>query len=119
MNRLPRSLHLPMPQIRHFCAGISAPAALLLFTSSALAWPLGGPLYSSRYPVPPSYYGYPLNDTAPTYFGGINYREYYSYGRGYGLADFPGPVPNVLTFGKPKNLHGYPSSTPQGGPPML
>lgn len=109
-----------MLHFRYRRAAVSALAALVLSSGSVWAWPLGAPLYSSRYPVAPSYYGYPLTDTAPTYFGGINYREYYSYGRGYGIADYPGPVPNVLTFGKPKNFRGYPLSAPPDGPmPML
>src|SRR5262245_29678872 len=45
---------------------------------------------------PPSYYGYNLDDTNPGYYGGSRYREYYSYGRGYGLANYPGPVPGPM-----------------------
>ncbi len=44
--------------------------------------------------MPPRIYGYPLDDNAADYYGGHRYKEYYSFGRGYGLADFPGPVPN-------------------------
>jgi uncharacterized protein (TIGR03000 family) len=42
---------------------------------------------------PASYYGYNLDDAHPGYYGGDRYREYYAYGRGYGIANFPGPVP--------------------------
>lgn len=45
---------------------------------------------------PPSYYGYPLDDISAGYYGGSRYREYYSYGRGYGLANYPGPVPGPM-----------------------
>lgn len=63
-------------------------------TASPLwAWPLGGPLYTSRYPVSPSHYGFNLDETNPGYYGGGRYREYYSYGRGYGLSSYPGPLP--------------------------
>jgi uncharacterized protein (TIGR03000 family) len=67
---------------------------LAIFPSFASAWELGGPLYTSRYPVPPSYYGYNLDETNPGYFGGGRYKEYYSYGRGYGLANFPDSLPD-------------------------
>lgn len=43
----------------------------------------------------PSYYGYDL-DAQTGYYGGSRYREYYSYGRGTGLANFPGPVPGPM-----------------------
>jgi uncharacterized protein (TIGR03000 family) len=67
--------------------------APLLWASSADAWPL--PWYAAgRYDVPPRVYGYPLDDDGAGYYGGSRYKEYYSFGRGYALADFPGPVPN-------------------------
>lgn len=44
----------------------------------------------------PSHYGYNLDDLHPGYFGGSRYREYYSYGRGYGLANYPGPLPGPV-----------------------
>src|SRR5438046_10459097 len=34
------------------------------------------------YRLPPSAYGYPLDDYAGGYYGGGRYREYYAYGRG-------------------------------------
>jgi uncharacterized protein (TIGR03000 family) len=40
----------------------------------------------------PSYYGYPLDDHAAGYYGGGRYNEYYNFGRGYGMANFPGPI---------------------------
>lgn len=41
----------------------------------------------------PSTYGYNLG-ASTGYYGGMNYREYYSYGRGaFGIADMPPPVP--------------------------
>lgn len=42
---------------------------------------------------PPSYFGYNLDDNIGGYYGGGRYREYYSYGRGYGIANYPGPLP--------------------------
>ena len=42
---------------------------------------------------PPSYYGYALDVTNPSYFGGGNYTHNYGYTRGTGVADFPGNVP--------------------------
>jgi uncharacterized protein (TIGR03000 family) len=49
--------------------------------------------YASDWAVPPSYFGYPLDDLHPGYYGGGRYREYYSFGRGYGFAEFPDSVP--------------------------
>jgi uncharacterized protein (TIGR03000 family) len=47
---------------------------------------------------PASYYGYNLDDRHPGYYGGGNYREYYAFGRGYGVANFPGPVPGPAYY---------------------
>src|SRR5947209_10549670 len=78
--------------------GIPALAALLGLAAPSPAWELGGPLYqrglSNAYPA--SYYGYNLDDNSAGYYGGIRYQQYYAYGRGYGLANFPGPLPNPL-----------------------
>ena len=41
----------------------------------------------------PSYYGYNLDEMNACYYGGGRYREYYGYGRGYGIANYPGPLP--------------------------
>src|SRR4051794_838257 len=84
-------LHHRLPR-----AGLPALVALLLSSAVAQAWPLGSYLYTNRWPVPPSYYGYALDETNPGHYGGGRYREYYGYGRGYGLADHPGPVPPSL-----------------------
>ena len=40
--------------------------------------------------VSPSYFGFPLNETNPTYYGGLDSRLYYGYGRGTGYADMIG-----------------------------
>lgn len=45
---------------------------------------------------PPSHYGYPLDNESTGYYGGARYREFYGYGRGYGWADYPGPVPGPM-----------------------
>lgn len=60
----------------------------------------GNPAYFSVYrsspgsvwfDPPPSYFGYHLDEFAAGYYGGGRYREYYSFGRGVALADYPGP----------------------------
>ena len=78
-------------------------STLLTVLGTATAWD-GGPTYSSnggygnysKDLFPPSYYGYNLDQSHPGYYGGGNYREYYSIGRGYGLANFPGPLPGPI-----------------------
>lgn len=70
-------------------AAAAAGCALLLSSAPAHA---GDP---GRY-YPPSYYGYPLTDFSAGYYGGANYRQYYSYGRGFGVADMPGLVPGPI-----------------------
>ena len=47
---------------------------------------------------PASNYGYNLDDPHPGYYGGGNYREYYAFGRGTGVANFPGTVPGPEYF---------------------
>jgi len=42
---------------------------------------------------PASNYGYNLDAPHPGYYGGGDYREYYAFGRGTGVANFPGPLP--------------------------
>jgi uncharacterized protein (TIGR03000 family) len=88
-----------------------AALALLAAAAPAVAWPLGSPLYTNRYPVPPSAYGYYLDETNPTYFGGARYREFYGYGRGYGLANFPDSLPNFPPP-PPLRLHRAPPAPP-------
>src|SRR4051794_6183771 len=67
----------------------------ITFLTAALPSSAGPPHYEPHYRDygPPSAYGYNLDDRNPGYFGGGRYREYYSYGRGYGLSNFPGPLP--------------------------
>jgi uncharacterized protein (TIGR03000 family) len=76
--------------------------------------------------IPPSWYGYPINDPNPTsYYGGENYRQYYAYGRGYGFAGFPGPMParclipdrRYLYTSYPETGEIYVRSGPPGVPP--
>jgi uncharacterized protein (TIGR03000 family) len=55
--------------------------------------------------VPASDYGYNLYDPHPGYYGGGYYREYYAVGRGWGVANFPLPLPNYPPY-YPEN---YPS----------
>ncbi|MBV9122831.1 MAG: TIGR03000 domain-containing protein [Planctomycetes bacterium] len=94
-----------MLRFRVLLPGVAILLPSALFATAALAgeWRYGGPLYAPSYPdpYPPSYYGYDLDNTHPGYYGGLNYREYYNFGRGYGLADFPGPVPHLPYCGRP------------------
>lgn len=92
--------------------GVHALASLLFTAGPVFAWPLGQPTVNNeRYYPPPSVYGYNLNDRAPTYYGGANYREYYNFGRGFGFADFPGPIyPHVNPIIRNRKLP--PSSMP-------
>jgi uncharacterized protein (TIGR03000 family) len=73
---------------------ILAVSALVIAAAPALAWPPRSD-YEPGYrdPFPPSYYGYNLDDPHPGYYGGGRYTEYYSYGRGIGIANFPDPLP--------------------------
>jgi uncharacterized protein (TIGR03000 family) len=79
-----------MMRSRILLLGAPSLAGLVLTAAPALAWPLGGPEYN---PLPASAYGYNLFDPHPGYYGGGYYREYYNYGRGYGVANFPPPLP--------------------------
>jgi len=77
--------------------GMPVLAASAFFWAAGLAnaWPLGSPVYyhGPADPYPPSAYGYNLDDLHPGYYGGGRYREYYNFGRGYGLANFPDSLP--------------------------
>lgn len=82
----------------------------------------GGTSWFGMGSLPPSYYGYPLDDMSAGYYGGARYREYYNYGRGYGWANYPGPVPgplpasqfNFIAITPPKRL---PPTAPPPAPP--
>jgi len=59
--------------------------------------------------VPPYMYGYPLTETNPSYFGGLDSRLYYGYGWGSPIANFVNrPLPNSYS-----TLLGIPA--PPGG----
>jgi uncharacterized protein (TIGR03000 family) len=73
---------------------------------AALPSHAGGP---DSWPYPPSYYGYNLDEPHPGYYGGGRYREYYSYGRGYGLANYPPPYTGPLWWPNPG---GFPRRPP-------
>jgi uncharacterized protein (TIGR03000 family) len=88
------------------------------------AWLTG----ANGYPVDfyaPGNYGYNIWDRNPGYFGGANYREYYAYGRGTFLANFPDSPPGPQWLWDNRNWIGtarvYPwSSYPlPGGPTTL
>lgn len=83
--------------MRTFALSSAALAALLLVTAgvyagSNSAWTSGyqGPTGTGYHP---SYYGYPLGEQAAGYYGGGRYNEFYNFGRGYGVANYPGPLP--------------------------
>jgi uncharacterized protein (TIGR03000 family) len=88
---------LPLPAL--------ALAVLLCAGGDAAAWPFGYnmPRGSLGYTYVPSYFGYPLDDYSASYYGGGRYREYYTYGRGYGIANYPG---SVLGPGLPPDYRG-------------
>src|SRR5947209_318707 len=82
--------------------------AVLLFTNGTAAawWPAfgyNGPSGTVANPYQPSYFGYPLDDYSAGYYGGGRYREYYSFGRGYGVANYPGPL---IGPGNPPDYRG-------------
>ncbi len=71
-----------------------AAAVLLVSAGSASAWwwptfGYNGPSGTVVDPYHPRYWGYPLDELSTGYYGGGSYREYYSFGRGYGVANYP------------------------------
>jgi len=94
--------------MRTFAISSAALTALLL--SAAGVW-AGSSAWTSGYQGPtgtgyhPSYYGYPLGEQAAGYYGGGRYNEFYNYGRGYGVANYPGPLPGR---GLPPDYRGRP-----------
>ena len=62
-----------------------------------------------RYDTPPRVYGYKLDEDVAGHYGGIRYREYYSYGRGFGPANYPGRLPNYPGNYLPYRYWPYPS----------
>jgi uncharacterized protein (TIGR03000 family) len=94
-----------------------AAAILLLAAPNAPAG--GGAGY--RAPIPfgslPSHYGYPLDDYSAGYYGGGRYREYYNYGRGYGIANYPGPLPDYR--GSARHPLYVPAAPAQPAPPPV
>jgi len=95
---------------------VLAASAFFWAAGPAGAWPLGSPVYhyGPADPYPPSVYGYNLDDLHPGYYGGGHYREYYNFGRGYGLANFPDPLPAspyIYPYGdRARIMWGYPSA---------
>jgi uncharacterized protein (TIGR03000 family) len=99
---------MPRTHTTNYLLPALALPALILTTAAcqAGAWPrYVGPVYGhGRDVYAPSYYGYNL-DAAPGgwygtgYYGGGSYREYYSFGRGYGIANFPDSLPGPLYRG--------------------
>lgn len=76
--------------------GLSVITGALLFLGAGPVWAENPHAYrgysgTAWVSPPPSYFGYNLDEHAAGYYGGGRYREYYSFGRGYGLADYPGP----------------------------
>lgn len=103
---------------------VAAAALVASATPASAAWPLGSYLYGSYLyapsypdPYPPSVYGYPLDDPHPGYYGGLRYREYYSYGRGYGYANFPGGLPGFPWAYPDRSLRLFPPAPPAAHEP--
>ncbi len=93
------------------------PCALLCLLSTStptFAWGFRKPQIKSwhfgRYTVPPSIYGYKLDEMSPGYYGGGRYREYNAYGRGYWFANYPGPVPEAAVNYLPYRVWPYPDN---------
>lgn len=77
---------------------MSVVAALLFFVAPAAAdgpWPYPANQHVFPDAPPPEWAGYPFDDYNPSFYGGGRYREYYAFGRGYGVADFPPPLPAI------------------------
>ena len=77
--------------------------------------------------IPPSWYGYPINDLPSQLLWRRRLHRYYGYGRGYGFAGFPSPyartVPDSRSFGPlytsyPENGEVYVRSPARRGRPM-
>jgi uncharacterized protein (TIGR03000 family) len=93
-------------------AALLGGGAALLFPSSTLAGPRDffarvrahneSRLYPTDY-FAPGNYGFPLNDQELGYYGGSRYKEYYAYGRGYGFANVPPPIPGPAWLFDHKN----------------
>jgi uncharacterized protein (TIGR03000 family) len=84
-------------------AGSALTALVLTAAPSSARGP--GP---DAWPYPPSYYGYDLDDLHPGYYGGGRYKEYYGYGRGYGLANYPQPYTGPLWWPNPGAFPRHP-----------
>ncbi len=104
--------------VRRGSAALVVGCAWLIQPSPASAWwQYGGPLYQRSFPdmPPPSYFGYNLDEQHPSYFGGARYREYYNFGRGALMADFPPPLPNY--YGRVRGFHMAPPPSPAAASP--
>lgn len=83
-------------------------------------WPYGSAVYQHDYPKdpPPSWAGYPLDEFNPGYYGGGRYREYYAFGRGYGVADFPPPLPQI-PYARPYRTYRVSAAAAPVGPAVV
>jgi uncharacterized protein (TIGR03000 family) len=99
---------------------MSALAVVLFLVSPAAAdwFPNGSAIHDYPNDPPPSVAGYPLDDFTPGYYGGGRYREYYAFGRGYGLADFPPPLPQI-PYARPYRSYRVSATAVPGGAPVL
>ncbi len=89
------------------------------------AWLTGSQGYSVNY-YAPGHYGYNFDNFNPSYYGGYFYREYYSFGRGTGLATFPDCPPGPQWLYDNRNwigttrVHPWKTAFPlPGGPTTL
>jgi uncharacterized protein (TIGR03000 family) len=86
------SIRFPVPARLLSVLGLMLVAGVVQADGPVVSWLRG----SNGYPVDfyaPGNYGYNLWDRNPGYYGGGNYREYYAYGRGVFLANFPDSPP--------------------------
>ena len=105
---LPHAPHLPLPP-----RGALAAAVCCFLDICGLGGPFlwsprrsGLAIPGSTSPYPPSYYGYPLDEIAPTRYGGGNYTRYYAFLPGFGVAGFPEPLPAAVDREFPRLVMG-------------
>lgn len=110
---------MPRTYLPWLGATLAASAFLVNPRPAHAWWQYGGPLYQRSFPdmPPPSSFGYNLEDQHPGYYGGSRYREYYSFGRGALMADFPIPLPSYYGPGR-YHRPPPPGALPPPGPPL-
>jgi uncharacterized protein (TIGR03000 family) len=100
---------MKIPHYRYVLFGLGVLALVCAVSGDARAQGRIKFHHFGRYDVPPRVYGYKLDEDVAGYYGGIRYREYYNFGRGYGAADYPGTLPNYHGDYLPHRYWPYPS----------